>query len=45
MQSGGVVTMIKEGKIWLANNDKGENIYLLPKMANRHGLVRGYGYR
>ncbi len=33
--------MIKEGKIWLANNDKGENIFLLPKMANRHGLVAG----
>ena len=33
--------MIKDGKIWLANNDKGENIFMLPKMANRHGLVAG----
>ena len=31
--------MYKDGKIWVANNDKGENIFLLPKMANRHGLV------
>ena len=33
--------MIKDGKIWLANDDKGENIFILPKMANRHGLVAG----
>ena len=33
--------MLKDGKIWMANNDKGENIYILPKMANRHGLVAG----
>ena len=33
--------MYKDGKIWVANNDKGENIFLLPKMANRHGLVAG----
>ena len=33
--------MLKDGKIWVANNDKGENIFILPKMANRHGLVAG----
>ena len=33
--------MIKENRIWLANNDKDENIFLLPKMANRHGLICG----
>ena len=33
--------MIKDGKIWLADNDKGESIFMLPKMANRHGLVAG----
>ena len=33
--------MIKDGKIWVANNEKGEPIYIVPKMANRHGLVAG----
>ncbi len=33
--------MLKNDKVWLANNDKGENIYLLPGMANRHGLIAG----
>ena len=33
--------MIKENKIWVGNDDKGENIFLLPSMANRHGLVAG----
>ena len=33
--------MLKDGKIWVANNDKGENIFILPKMANRHGLIAG----
>ncbi|MBQ9376825.1 MAG: DUF853 family protein, partial [Schwartzia sp.] len=33
--------MLKDGKIWMANNDKGENLFILPKMANRHGLVAG----
>ena len=27
--------------VWLGVNDKGEKIELLPKMANRHGLVAG----
>ena len=31
--------MYKDGKIWLAQSDK--SIYLLPKMANRHGLIAG----
>ena len=33
--------MLKDGKIWLANNYRGDNIFLLPEMANRHGLVAG----
>ena len=33
--------MLKDGKIWVANTEKGENVSLLPKMANRHGLVAG----
>ncbi len=33
--------MYKDGKIWIANNDNGENVFLLPKMANRHGLIAG----
>ena len=33
--------MIRDGKIWIANNDKGENLCIIPKMANRHGLVAG----
>ena len=33
--------MYTDGKIWLANNDKGEHISIIPKMANRHGLVAG----
>lgn len=33
--------MYKDGKIWVANNDNGENVFLLPKMANRHGLIAG----
>ena len=33
--------MLKDGKIWLGNNENGEPLFLLPKMANRHGLVAG----
>ena len=33
--------MLADGRIWVANNDKGERIYLTPKLANRHGLVAG----
>ena len=33
--------MYYEGKIWVANNGKGEKICILPKMGNRHGLVAG----
>ncbi|NLB16788.1 MAG: DUF853 family protein [Clostridiales bacterium] len=33
--------MLSDGKIWVANNDSGEQIFLLPEMANRHGLVAG----
>ena len=33
--------MFKDGKVWIAQNDQGENIFILPKMANRHGLVAG----
>lgn len=31
--------MISEGKIWIAQGD--EKVYLVPKMANRHGLIAG----
>ncbi len=33
--------MVKDEKIWIANDDKGENIFILPEMANRHGLIAG----
>ena len=33
--------MYKDGKVWLALNDEGEEICLLPGKANRHGLVAG----
>lgn len=33
--------MLRDDKIWVANNDAGEGIYLLPRMANRHGLIAG----
>ena len=31
--------MYTDRKIWLAQSDK--NLYLLPAMANRHGLIAG----
>ena len=31
--------MLKDNKIWMAQSDK--NLYLLPKMANRHGIIAG----
>ena len=31
--------MYQDGKIWIANAD--ERLYLLPQMANRHGLIAG----
>lgn len=31
--------MIKDGKIWISKNDTCQ--YILPKMANRHGLIAG----
>lgn len=31
--------MYAENKVWLAQSDK--NLYLLPEMANRHGLIAG----
>lgn len=33
--------MYYEGNVWVGVNDAGEKISLLPKMANRHGLVAG----
>ncbi len=33
--------MLKDNKIWIANNEAGEKVFLLPKMANRHGLIAG----
>ena len=33
--------MYNDNRIWIGTNDAGEKIYMLPKMANRHGLVAG----
>ncbi len=33
--------MIRDGKIWIANTEGNEPVYMLPKMANRHGLIAG----
>ena len=33
--------MFKDGKIWVANSFDGKELYILPKMANRHGLIAG----
>ena len=33
--------MLNDNKVWIAQNEAGENVYLLPKMANRHGLIAG----
>ncbi len=33
--------MVKDGKILAAKTGEGEEIFLLPKMANRHGLIAG----
>ncbi len=33
--------MIRDGKLWVANTKTGEPVYVLPKMANRHGLIAG----
>ena len=34
-------SMYVENKIWAANSAEGERIGILPKMANRHGLIAG----
>ena len=33
--------MIRDGKIWVANSEDGQPVFMLPKMANRHGLIAG----
>ena len=33
--------MVRDGKIWIANTEDNSPVYLLPKMANRHGLIAG----
>ena len=33
--------MLKDGKIWIGNTRDGKEVSMLPKMANRHGLVAG----
>ena len=33
--------MLRENKIWMANNETGDPLYIVPKMVNRHGLVAG----
>ena len=37
----GEENMLAKGKIWVANTENGERIEMLPKLANRHGLVAG----
>ncbi len=33
--------MVQNGKIWVGNTTEGEAVSILPKMANRHGLIAG----
>ena len=33
--------MLRDSKIWIGVNDAGEPVSIVPKMANRHGLVAG----
>ena len=33
--------MYSESKVFLGKNDKGERVNLIPKMANRHGIIAG----
>ena len=33
--------MLKDGKIYVAKSFEGQELYILPKMANRHGLIAG----
>lgn len=33
--------MYYDGRIWMANDDNGTHLEMLPKMANRHGLIAG----
>ncbi|MEE1115130.1 MAG: helicase HerA-like domain-containing protein [Eubacterium sp.] len=33
--------MYKDGLVWMADTENGEHINLIPKMANRHGLIAG----
>ncbi|SEL06587.1 hypothetical protein SAMN04487770_105140 [Butyrivibrio sp. ob235] len=33
--------MFKDSKVWVAKADNGDDLCLLPKMANRHGLIAG----
>ena len=33
--------MIREGKVWIGNTEEGQPLTILPRMANRHGLIAG----
>ena len=33
--------MLRENKIWVANDEEGQPVFLLPGKANRHGLIAG----
>ncbi len=33
--------MLRDGKIWIAQSFGGQDLFLEPKMANRHGLIAG----
>ena len=41
LKKGGDYGMYSNGKIWVANTVQGEHVELVPKLANRHGLVAG----
>ena len=33
--------MIRDGKVWIGNTEDGQALTILPRMANRHGLIAG----
>jgi DNA helicase HerA-like ATPase len=33
--------MLKDGRIWVAQTEDKRDLFILPKMANRHGLIAG----
>ena len=37
----GGILVLYDGKIWIGSCENGTPVYLLPSMANRHGLIAG----